>query len=123
MTLNQEPQTPGKAIVSCDPYGPPGGGLLELAGWWSPNTLAFPYSMATSVSIHTGKATHPGASCGLADSPSGYWDPSEGSFKSLSPTSMGAVHMRGFGPAFSQIGMLWETPHVSDTHVGISSGV
>lgn len=79
--------------------------------------------MDTSIFIHTGKATHLGASCGLADSPSGYWDPSEGSFKSLSPTSMGAVHMRGFGPAFGPIGMLWETPQVSNSHMGISSGV
>ena len=47
----------------------------------------------------------------------------EGSFKSLSPTSMDAVHIRSFGPAFGLIGVLWKTPQISDTHMGISSGV
>lgn len=66
----------------------------------------------------------------LNDSPDGYQGLTEGpefwleQSQELEPTSMDAVHIRGFGPACGLTGVPWEMPPMSDdTHIGISSGL
>lgn len=66
----------------------------------------------------------------LNDSPDGYQGLTEGpefwleQSQELEPTSMDAVHIRGFGPACGLTGVPWEMhPMSDDTHIGISSGL
>lgn len=107
------------------------GVLLGSAGWWSLGTLPVPtpQAMDSLYSLIQEKPPILGLHVAwLNDSPDGYQGLTEGpefwlgQSQELEPTSMDAVHMRGFGPACGLTGVPWQMPPVSDTHIGISSG-